>query len=188
MPSEAQEKVGELSLKNKWGKMEIKQLPTIILLLVLAAFILGIGLGILQQFRDSNALHREDTRTNYSASVTLANANVTLGNRYVTSITQIYNCTGDVLATTSYNLTSYLYGAVTDYTIFIADNSSACANVLYVDYKYTEWNTSQALGVYGVITSTDDLANDWFSIIVIAVGAAILIGLLTFWFRNNPDR
>lgn len=163
--------------------VELKSLPAIAILFLLAAVILPIGINIITNIPGSG-----NTSITVTVSPTQALGNVTIAHIYNLTVTSnLTSGSGSAINSTAGNITS---NATFNYTAgeVVFDANYTGVNVTY-SYTYPQIQRSvQNNASVSAQQGAETFAN-WLPIIAIGVAAALIIGLLVGlkFFRKGGD-
>jgi len=170
-------------MENK--KAQLANLPTGIIALVVAVIMLVIGVVILQELRDSDSISASASATQNNETITTVTetgeALARTECRVACSVTRVMNSTSGVL------ITSGNYTTLTNRGCTLVSTGSSYNNSNWnVTYSYTYGETActtanaSVVGVGGF--------SDFVPIIVIALAASIIIGLILIGFAFTQGR
>lgn len=158
--------------------MEYQKIPSMVLLLVSVALIVGVGVLLFDKFSDATKTSTAATDENVVISSTLgtltndelvSNSNVGIGNATISCFLLDNPACG--------NVTSYELGTI-DLNASFQDGTYKANYSYYADSKASL--TSDAAG-----TGIGDIADTWMSLIVTILVMAIIIGMVVYSFNNK---
>ncbi len=161
--------------------MEVNALPTIVLLLVSAGLLLGVGLIVHDKFGLA-AYSDIDVNENITPST---DALVALSHQNLTAVSQVLNATTlVVLPETNYsiNLTFGLFNLTGNET------AEGDTGSVWVYYTYRESETPTKLAMDDIVTAEADISSTWLALIVVVIMLAIILGLIITSFTQRGAR
>lgn len=157
--------------------MDVKELPQIVLMLVLVGMIIGIGVLITDKFATATAVTA--SISNESITMPAVGTNITLAEGNITSFSRILNDTGGTHPAANYTVHN-LDGLVTH-----DQNTSTCTqgDTCYAYYSYTEYETETATALDAAREAIGGIATSWLALIVTMVVLGILLTMVINSFR-----
>lgn len=163
--------------------MELKDLSTAVISILLIGIVLGIGIYILSEVQTNVATEYTGEDSNINISNT-APANTTVlsdapKTGYTLSSVNVVNGTGDTIPSTLYNYTD---DGVITWDSTLVDNSSEYYSAPTADvnasstYTYDAADSPEA-GIGSTMNGLLDFAG-WISVIVVVIAAAIVLGIV----------
>lgn len=159
--------------------MDLRQGPSAVLVLVFTALLLGVGLFILQEFRDTSSLTTtESVGNNTYFQQYYTTARFVGYQQIVNSTFKVFNYTGENILTAGvhYGLdpaSGYLTFTPTGYGL-VNDSNGLRYNTSFSYYDRTD----AFKGINQSIAGINEFPS-WMAIIVVVIAAAIIIGLIT---------
>jgi len=164
--------------------METKDLVPLVVTLIAVGILLGIGI-VVSQSMSTAAKNNLYVFNNSFAFLNATNVNFAHGN--ITSFLNIHNATGSILGAGNYtlnlvrgNATLSLYGTYANSTCK-TDGATLC----YADYYYDEYNTYTATAMGALNVELLGISQNWMSLLVVVMIAAIIIGLVMGSFQQR---
>lgn len=155
--------------------MDLKDLPTIAITLLLTGIFFIIALVILGSMQ--TATTQSVTVSSENITIPALYANATLAHYRVTSITSITNSTGTAIGTGNYSLNN---PTLTSSKVQILDNTSLCksGNICRINYVYTNYDSDAARAVDSAVTATTEIPSNWLLLIAVIIAASLVIGIV----------
>ena len=152
--------------------MEMKDLTSVVLVLVLVGLIVGVGVLVLDQFgqsvRQINTVVAED--------VTLTTNAGTLTNVPVITFTRFGNSTVNLTTGTDVNVTLASGAIVTN---------GALVDGTYQAYYTYYYNTSATTVLNSGVSAVSGIATNWMALIVTIIVLALILGFVVTSFGNK---
>jgi hypothetical protein len=157
--------------------VEFKNLPQIVLMLVLVGLIVGVGTLVLDSFSTATK-----TTSSYWENVTItANSGQLTKTSYITGVNFVRNATN--------TSTTYTYGTQVNVTSAGVVTTSNPPTAGSLEFNYTYLTTSKASTAIDSATSaTGSIATNWLSLIVTVVVLAIILWFVVSAFANKSGR
>lgn len=157
--------------------MDVKELPQIVLMLVLIGMIVGIGVLIHDKFGTATAVTA--TVTNESITIPAVGVNVSLAQENLTGFSRILNATGGTQLAANYTV------HLTDGIITHDGNTSACTqgDTCYAYYSWTNYDSETRTALRAAQSAISGVATSWLALIVTMVVLGILLTMVINSFR-----
>lgn len=153
--------------------MELTELKTVVMGLVLVGMVIGIGLIVLGGFSNNPGLYMSRTVTGESVTWPNYTKNVSLAHIRV-SVSRVYNDTTSAVVTTDYTV----FG--TAGKIKNNKNTTTCnqGDTCYVDYVWEDRNPPVSRATSNVSAQLASISTSWLSLVVIVVCMVLILGLV----------
>ena len=153
-------------------KMDVKDLPKIVLGMVLVGMLLGVGILIFDSF--GSAVRDELAVTN--ESVTTASETATLANRNILSITGFSNNSA-----VEYTLNASDINFTAETGVIVVSGVNIVDGGYNVSYTY-DHNSTTSTVMGSAINATSSIATTWLSLLITIIVLAIILGIVIHSF------
>ena len=160
-------------------KMELKELPGLIILITVIGMLIGIGILVFGKFGDAS--YDSKVVENESFTMPAKETNVTLAHGNITSFSKIINASGQTLPGANYTVFK------TEGNIENNNANSTCYNGMtcYAWYTFKDYDTATRTAMIDVSDETGIIASTWLSLIVTVIMLSFVLVIVIRSFANR---
>ena len=165
--------------------MELKELPGIVVLMVVVAMLLAIGVLVVSNLGDA----AKETASISDEQITWAyETNVSLAQGNVTGIGELVNGTTGIGTVCTTNYTLYGEGILKGVSLLYARaNSSACKDggLVNISYSYNDYDTPTYDVTQNTISAVAPIATTWMGLMITIIILSIILVLVIKSFAKT---